>query len=196
MQKTSIKEKIFRKVDKIGFFLYRYSIVVIQVPLNMLVAFLNGTEVEIIIAMISFLSLRYDFPTTYHCENVSRCMMTTSIIFWIASLILSQINIQISLFFHILIGVSIGFMAYIVQSLIELNEDGNTKDRRKRILKRLDNNTNKDYIIEYCNNRGFKKEIADTIHTYLSNSIDETCDKLYISPNALAYRINIFLESK
>lgn len=196
MQKTSIKEKTFRKIDDIGFFLYRYSLVAIQIPLNMLVAFFNNTEIEVIIAMISFVMFRYDFPTTYHCKSVSKCMLTTSVIFWFVSLILSQINIQISIFFHILIGVSIGFIAYIVQNLIEENRYINTKDRRKRILSRLDNNTNIEYIIDYCKSKGLKSDIANTIYTYLSYTIDESCDKLYITPTTLDYRINKFLESK
>lgn len=196
MQKTSIKEKTSRKLDEIGFFLYKYSLVAIQIPLNMIVAFFNHTEIEIVIAMISFVMFRYDFPKTYHCNSVSRCMMTTSVIFWITSLILSQININISLFIHILIGACIGFLAFLTQCIIEDIEQENTKSRRKRIINKLENNTNIEYIIEYCKNKGFKSDIADTIHIFLSNTIEESCNKLYITPTTLDYRLNKFLESK
>ena len=192
-----MEEKTIQKQEKInvGKLIYTIFIVLLQIPLNLIVAYFTKTYVEVIIAMISFITFRYDFPKTYHCSSISRCMLTTSIIFWFVAILTTQINIQISIFYQVCLGVLIGFCAYVYTEFKDKNNFYTIQNKRKTIIKLLDYNTSKENIYLYCNEHGLKENVGDTIHTYLKYSIKDTCEKLYISQNALVYRINKFIKS-
>lgn len=191
MDKTQTQQE---KVS-IGFRIYQAIIIITQIVLNMLITYFTKTYVEVIIAMISFITFRYDFPKTYHCSSISRCMLTTSIIFWFVAILTTQINIQISIFYQVCLGVLIGFCAYVYTEFKDKTNFTTIQNKRKTIIKLLDYNTSKDNIYLYCNEHGLKEYIGDTIHTYLKYSIKDTCDKMYISDNTLKYRINKFIKS-
>lgn len=69
-------------------------------------------------------------------------------------------------------------------------------NRRLQILKKLNHNVKDEYIIEFCKAHGFKKDVALTIISFLSNTIDEVCDEMNITPQTFDYRIKKFLESE
>jgi hypothetical protein len=73
---------------------------------------------------------------------------------------------------------------------------GKMTNRRLKILKKLDHNVKDEYIFEFCKAHGFKKEVALTIISFLSNTIDDTCFEMDITPQTLDYRIKKFLESE
>lgn len=192
-----MQEETIQKQSKInvGKLIYTIFIVLLQIPLNLIVAYFTKTYVEVIMAMVSFISFRYDFPKTYHCSSISRCMLTTSIIFWFVAILTTQINIQISIFYQVCLGVLIGFFAYVYTEFRDKTNYETTKSKRKIIIKLLDYNTSKDNIYLYCSEHGLKEYIGDTVYTYLKYSIKDTCDKMYISDNTLKYRVNKFIKS-
>ena len=69
-------------------------------------------------------------------------------------------------------------------------------NRRERLIEIFNNDVTDDHIKEFCKSKGFKKEIAFTVISFLSNTIDQVCEEQDITPQTLDYRINKLLKGK
>lgn len=193
MEKTQEKQSCETK--SIGFKLFVALVVSIQFPINMLITYFYGTYIEIILCMVSFFCLRYTFPKTYHSNTLLRCMTTTAIIFWIANIYMVVIGINISILVNIIVGLLIGYVAYIYQDYIDLkSRNKKFKHNRDKIIELLDGDVSQEHIFDYCKSKGIKDEVADTIDLFLHNKIEDVCEILDISDTTLKRRIKLFLK--
>lgn len=183
------------KSKKLGFEIFRICVVSIQFPINMIITYFYGTYFEIIICMLSFISLRYTFPKTYHSKKLSNCMTTTAMMFWVANIYMIVIGINVSIFTNVLIGLILGYLTYLVQDYIDLkNRNKKFKHNRDKIIELLNGDVSQDHIFDYCKSNGIKDEVADTIDLFLHNKINDVCEILDISDTTLKRRIKLFLK--
>lgn len=193
MEKAQEKQSCENK--GLGFKLFVTLVVSIQFPINMLITYFYGTYIEIILCMLSFFSLRYTFPKTYHSNTLLRCMTTTAIIFWIANIYMVVIGINISILVNIIVGLLIGYVAYIYQDYIDLkSRNKKFKHNRDKIIELLDGDVSQEHIFDYCKSKGIKDEVADTIDLFLHNKISDVCEILDISDTTLKRRIKLFMK--
>ena len=165
-------------------------------------AYLLNKMLEITIAIITFSLIRDSFPKTFHSNTIEKdpqkaiflCLNITVVVYCLIQPALVKVNI--SILWNVFIGMMLGLLAYIVQDYLERYMSKKIKDRRSKILDILNNKNNEDAINEYCKSRGLKKEVAETVNLFLNNTIEEVCDKLYITSQTLDYRIKKFIESK
>lgn len=183
------------KSKKLGFEIFRICVVSIQFPINMIITYFYGTYFEIIICMLSFISLRYTFPKTYHSKKLSNCMTTTAMMFWVANIYMIVIGINVSIFTNVLIGLILGYLTYLVQDYIDLKyRNKKFKHNRDKIIELLNGDVSQDHIFDYCKSNGIKDEVADTIDLFLHNKINDVCEILDISDTTLKRRIKLFLK--
>lgn len=193
MEKTQSQQNDQSK--KLGFEIFKIFIVSIQFPINMIITYFYGTYLEIIICMLSFISLRYMFPKTYHSNKLSKCMTTTAIMFWLANAYMIVIGINVSILINVLIGLLLGYLAYLIQDYIDLKyRNKKFKHNRDKIIELLNGDVSQEHIFDYCKSRGIKDEVADTIDLFLHNKIDDVCEILEISDTTLKRRIKLFLK--
>lgn len=84
------------------------------------ISFILGKYFEAICYLISFFSLRYKFPKTYHADNIFVCMSLTISIFTISVFIVPPISMY--LFANILFAYVECLLLYIIQDRIELSK--------------------------------------------------------------------------
>lgn len=194
MEKTQTKQNDQSK--KIDFEIFKIFVISIQFPINMLISYFYGTYIEIIICMLSFLSLRYTFPKTYHSKKLSKCMTTTAIMFWLANIYMIVVGIHVSILINVLIGLLLGYLAYIIQDYIDLKTRNNKiKHNRDKIIEILNGDVSLENIKNYCKSHGVKEEIATTIDNFLKMTIEKVCAKEFLTENAIKKRIKHFIES-
>ena len=193
MEKAQIKQNC--EVKSIGFKLFVALVVSIQFPINMVITYFYGTYIEIILCMLAFFCLRYNFPKTYHSNTLLRCMTTTAIIFWTANIYMVVVGINISILVNIIVGLVIGYVAYLYQDYIDLkSRNKKIKHNRDKIIELLNGDVSQEHIFDYCKSRGIKDEVADTIDLFLHNKIEDVCEILDISDTTLKRRIKLFLK--
>ena len=194
MEKTQEKQNDQSK--KLGFEIFKIFVVTIQFPINMLITYFYGTYVEIIICMLSFLSLRYTFPKTYHANKLSKCMITTAIMFWIANIYMIIIGVNFSILTNVLTGFLLGYLAYLVQDYIDLKTRNNKiKHNRDKIIEILNGDVSLESILNYCKQNGIKEEVGKTVDKFLRMTIDKVCQEEYLTETAIKKRIKHFIES-
>ena len=194
MEKAQIKQNC--EVKSIGFKLFVALVVSIQFPINMVITYFYGTYIEIILCMLSFFCLRYNFPKTYHSNTLLRCMTTTAIIFWIANIYMAVVGINISILVNIIVGLVIGYVAYLYQDYIDLkSRNKKVKHNRDKIIELLNGNVSKENIFDYCKSHGIKEEVGQTIDYFLRMTIEDVCKKEFLTETAVKKRIKHFIES-
>ena len=194
MEETQKKQS--SKSESLGFKIFKTLVVSIQFPINMVITYLYGTFIEIIICMLSFRSLRYTFPKTHHCNKLSKCMTTTALIFWVANIYMIVIGRNISILINVLVGLLIGYLAYLYQDYIDLKErNKKIKHNRDKIIEILNGDVSSENIKNYCKSHGIKEEIATTVDNFLKMTIDKVCAKEFLTETAIKKRIKHFIES-
>ena len=190
-------EETQKKQSKIGFKIFKTFIVTIQFPINMLITFFYGTYIEIITCMLSFISLRYTFPKTYHEKKfISKCMITTALIFWVSNIYMIVIGRNISILINVLVGLLIGYLAYLYQDYIDLKErNKKIKHNRDKIIEILNGDVSLENILNFCKSHGVKEEVGKTIDNFLKMTIEDVCKKEYLTETAIKKRIKHFIES-
>lgn len=184
------------KSKKLGFEIFRICVVSIQFPINMIITYFYGTYFEIIICMLSFISLRYTFPKTYHSKKLSNCMTTTAMMFWVANIYMIVIGINVSIFTNVLIGLILGYLTYLVQDYIDLKyRNKKFKHNRDKIIELLNGDVSKENIFDYCKSHGIKEEVGQTIDYFLRMTIEDVCKKEFLTETAVKKRIKHFIES-
>lgn len=194
MEKTQDKQNDQSK--KLGFEIFKIFIITIQFPINMVITYFYGTYIEIIICMLSFLTLRYTFPKTYHASKLSKCMTTTAIMFWVANVYMIVVGINVSILTNVLIGLLLGYLAYLVQDYIDLKErNKKIKHNRDKIIEILNGDVSLENIKNYCKSHGIKEEIATTVDNFLKMTIEKVCAKEFLTETSIKKRIKHFIES-
>lgn len=194
MEETQKKQN--GKSKRLGFQIFKIFIITIQIPINMLITYFYGTYIEIMICMLSFVSLRYTFPKTYHCNKLSKCIETTALTFWIANIYMIFIGKNISILINVLVGFIIGYLAYLHQDYIDLKErNKKIKHNRDKIIEILNGDVSLDNIKKYCKSHGIKEDIATTIDDFLNMTIEKVCAKEFLTETAIKNRIRHFIES-
>ena len=184
------------KSKKLGFEIFRICVVSIQFPINMIITYFYGTYFEIIICMLSFISLRYTFPKTYHSNKLSKCMTTTAIMFWLANAYMIIIGVNVSILINVLIGLLLGYLAYIIQDYIDLKyRNKKLKHNRDKIIELLNGDVSLENILNFCKSHGVKEEVGKTIDNFLKMTIEDVCKKEYLTETAIKKRIKHFIES-
>lgn len=194
MEKAQSKQN--DKSKKLGFEIFKFLVVSIQIPINMVLTFFYGTYLEIIICMASFMSLRYCFPKTYHCNTLFKCMSTTAVIFWIANIYMIAIGIHISILINILVGLLIGYILYLVQDYIDLKSTKKKiKHNRDKIIELLKGDASLDNIKYVCKTHGMLEETAIIIDDFLKKTLEQVCYDRNYSATAIKKKIRKFIES-
>lgn len=179
----------------LGFKIFKIFIVTIQIPINMFITYFYKTYIEIIICMLSFQSLRYMFPKTYHSNGLLKCIFMTAIIFWFSNIYMIIIGVNISIFINVLIGFLISYLAYIIQDYIDLKERNNKiKGNRNKIIELLNGDVSLDNILEHCKKYGIIEEVGKTVDLFLRKTINDVCKEQYLSETAVKKRIRLFIE--
>lgn len=192
MEKTQEKQN----GKSLGFRIFTIFIVAIQFPINMVITFFYGTYIEIITCMLSFISLRYTFPKTYHEKKfISKCMATTAIIFWVANIYMIVIGRNISILINVLVGLLIGYLAYLYQDYIDLKErNKKIKHNRDKIIEILNGDVSLENILNTCKRNGIKEEVGKTIDKFLKMTIEKVCQEEFLTETAIKKRIKHFIE--
>ena len=194
MEETQKKQN--DKSEKLGLKIFKIFVITIQFPINMVITYFYGTYIEIIICMLSFTSLRYTFPKTHHCNKLSKCMTTTALIFWVANIYMIVIGRNISILINVLVGLLIGYLAYLYQDYIDLKErNKKIKHNRDKIIEILNGDVSLENIKNYCKSHGIKEEIATTVDNFLKMTIEKVCAKEFLTETAIKKRIKHFIES-
>ena len=194
MEKSQKKQN--DKSEKLGLKIFKIFVITIQFPINMVITYFYGTYIEIIICMLSFTSLRYTFPKTHHCNKLSKCMTTTALIFWVANIYMIVIGRNISILINVLVGLLIGYLAYLYQDYIDLKErNKKIKHNRDKIIEILNGDVSLENIKNYCKSHGIKEEIATTVDNFLKMTIEKVCAKEFLTETAIKKRIRHFIES-
>jgi hypothetical protein len=122
-------------------------------------------------------------------------MTTTAIIFWTANIYMAVVGINISILVNIIVGLVIGYVAYLYQDYIDLkSRNKKVKHNRDKIIELLNGDVSQEHIFDYCKSKGIKDEVADTIDLFLHNKIEDVCEILDISDTTLKRRIKLFLK--
>ena len=147
--------------------------------------------------MLSFISLRYTFPKTYHEKKfISKCMATTAIIFWVANIYMIVIGKNISILINVLVGLLIGYLAYLYQDYIDLKErNKKIKHNRDKIIEILNGDVSLENILNVCKRNGIKEEVGKTIDKFLKMTIEKVCQEEFLTETAIKKRIKHFIES-
>ena len=108
---------------------------------------------------------------------------------------MAVVGINISILVNIIVGLVIGYVAYLYQDYIDLkSRNKKVKHNRDKIIELLNGDVSQEHIFEYCKSRGIKDEVADTIDLFLHNKIEDVCEILDISDTTLKRRIKLFLK--
>lgn len=184
------------KSKRLGFEIFRVCVVGIQFPINMIITYFYATYFEIIICMLSFISLRYTFPKTYHSKKLSSCMTTTAVMFWTANIYMIVIGINVSILINVLIGLILGYLTYLAQDYIDLKtRNKKIKHNRDKIIEILNGDVSLENILNFCKSHGVKEEVGKTIDNFLKMTIEDVCKKEYLTETAIKKRIKHFIES-
>lgn len=125
-----------------------------------IIAWLTNKYVEAFCFSLSFLSLRYKFDTTYHCNTTLKCMcLTISLIFICIPIVLF---VNISLFSSIFIAFVVTYGSYIVAD---------------RLIKIIDNKIKKDRILDLQDTLYINKHTFDLYKCTKEELIEECRQK-------------------
>lgn len=79
--------------------------------------YFSSKLIEAIFLFISYITLRYAYPKTWHSKNFYVCIFFSILSFWIALPLTAPLSI--SLFSSVIIGSLIGFILYKVQDYVD-----------------------------------------------------------------------------
>lgn len=130
----------------LGFYIFKYSLYSI-IYLGIIAAgILNHRYIETVFIFISYISLRYCFPKTFHSKIVYRCVFWSIVSYWIG--IPHTLPIGVSIFSSVIVGFAITYVLYIIQDYVDFKE--------KKELTLFD--LPKDRLQEYIDNSTLKDE--------------------------------------
>ena len=159
------------------------------------IAFLNQRAIEFLFIFLSFQFNRAVFGKSYHADKLSKCTLTTLVIFYF--LTSGVFSLNVSLFIAPLFGVYLSYLLNQIQELIDNQKVPKTFVKRKlrdQIFNILGERRSEEEVNEYCTQLGLHPKIAETVFLYLSNSKDEVADILEIEGTTVIRRLKKFIE--
>ena len=152
----------------------------------------NGVAAEMVFIVLNFFCNKAIYGKPLHFKSNIKCLIVSIITFYAASKCV--ISFDTSILSSIIIGVLCGCITSYIATYL-YNEDVKKETKREAIIRILNNDLSQEYIFEYCKSVGLKECIAKTINLYLSNTLQETSDELYVDLATVKRRIDKFIES-
>lgn len=198
-QKKNLRKIEENSPSKFEAFIVKVIYVILFIAYNLfeiwlvyLIGKYQGKTHEMIFLVVCFMCNKSIYGTPLHFRDNIKCLVISLFTFYVAGS--CTIGFGTSILVSIIIGVACGSITSYVATYL-LKEEMKKETKRSQIIKILGNDLSKEHIFEYCRSVGLKENIAKTINSYLSNTLQGTSDELYIDLATVKRRIDKFIES-
>lgn len=171
---------------RIKFYAFKYGLYAFIFLMIGAFAFLLDKHIEAIFLFVSYVFLRYKFPTTFHHPNAYWCVFWSIISFWLC--IVATLPLNLSILSSIIVALVLCYILFKIQQSLDIREEN------KKLKEELDKSKqfsiydcSKDEFIAYCLNNKVRRDRIDYVWDILRSqmSVNDLADKYVVEPSTI-----------
>lgn len=105
---------------RLKFYAFKYGLYAFILLMTFMFAFLLDKHIEAIFLFVTYVIIRYMFPTTFHHPNVYWCVFWSILAMWLS--IVASLPLKYSILSSVVVAIILCFVLYKVQDYIDTKE--------------------------------------------------------------------------
>ena len=174
---------------RIKFGAFKYGLYAFIFLMIGLFAFLLDKHIEAIFLFVSYVLLRYRFPTTFHHKNTYWCVFWSILTFWLC--IISTLPLSLSILSSVIVALVLCYILYKIQESIDIKKE---KEELSAELEKATTKVfsiydcSKDDFIAHCLKCGIRRDRVEYVWDIMRSQISvvELADKYFVEPQTIA----------
>ena len=171
---------------RIKFYAFKYGLYAFIFLMIGAFAFLLDKHIEAIFLFVSYVFLRYKFPTTFHHPNTYWCVFWSILSFWLC--IVATLPLNLSILSSVIVALVLCYILFKIQQSLDIREEN------KKLKEELDKSKqfsiydcSKDEFIAYCLNNKVRRDRIEYVWDILRSqmSVNDLADKYVVEPSTI-----------